>query len=72
MYTVLIFIALIICVSLCGWAIAELKSKDYAYRRSAEETEVEQHAAESVSKDGFHELGINDVIKTISTKGFEA
>ena len=72
MYTVLIFIALIICVSLCGWAIAELKSKHCAYSRSAEETEVEQHAAESVSKDGFHELGINDVIKTISTKGFEA
>ena len=72
MYQVLIFIALIVCVSLCGWAIAELKSKHCAYRHSAEETEVEQHAAESVTNDGFHELGINDVIKTISTKGFEA
>ena len=72
MYQVLIFIALIVCVSLCGWAIAELKSKHCTYRHSAEETEVEQHVAESVTNDGFNELGINDVIKTISTKGFEA
>ena len=72
MYTVLIFIALIVCISLCGWAIAELKSNHMVYQHSAEETEVEQHAAEAVRQNGFHELGINDVIKTISTKGFEA
>ena len=50
MYTVLIFIALIVCISLCGWAIAELKSNHMVYQHSAEETEAEQHAAEAVRK----------------------
>lgn len=72
MYTVLSFTALFICVSLCAWAVAELKTKHCTYQNSEDELEVEQHLAENVCVNGFHELGIKDVIKTISTKGFEA
>ena len=68
----LLGIALIICVALCGWAIAEMKTKHCVYEHSQEESEVEQQANEQILKNGFNELGINDVIATISTKGFNA
>lgn len=72
MTTVLISIVLLICIALCGWAVAELKSKHDVYEHSEEETAVENRVAEQIQKNGFHELGIKDVIATISTKGFKA
>ena len=72
MTTVLISIILLICIALCGRAVAELKSKHDVYEHSEEETAVENHVAEQIQKNGFHELGIKDVIATISTKGFKA
>ena len=70
--TVIITIAVLICIALCGWAIAEMKDNHCVYEHSEEETAVEQQAAENIKKNGFHELGIKDVIATISTKGFKA
>lgn len=70
--TILITIAVLICIALCGWAIAEMKGDHCVYNHSEEETAVEQQAAENIKKNGFHELGIKDVIATISTKGFKA
>ena len=67
--TVIITIAVLICIALCGWAIAETHC---VYEHAEEETAVEQQAAENIKKNGFHELGIKDVIATISTKGFKA
>lgn len=72
MTTVLITIALLLCVALCGWAVAELKSKHDIYEHSTEEIAVEKHVAEQIKEKGYHELGIKDVIATISTKGFKA
>ena len=40
--------------------------------RNDEEKAAEEHAAELLHKNGYSELGIKDVIKTISTKGFSA
>ncbi|MCR5131223.1 MAG: hypothetical protein K6C10_07180 [Prevotella sp.] len=72
MTTTIIVIVLLICVSLCGWAIAELKADHCVYKNSEEEDAVEEKAADAIKKNGFHELGIKDVIATISTKGFQA
>ena len=72
MTTTIIAIVLLICLSLCGWAIAEMKGRHCVYEHSEEEKAVEQHAADLIEKNGFNELGIKDVIATISTKGFTA
>ena len=70
--TVLITIAVLICIALIGWGIAEIKGDHCVYKHSEEEAAVEQQVAENIEKNGFNELGIKDVIATISTKGFKA
>lgn len=72
MTTTIFVIALLMCVALCGWAIAEFKSNHCVYENSSEENAVEEKVAQAVKENGFNELGIKDVIKTISTKGFDA
>ncbi len=67
MTTVIITIAFLICLALCGWTVAELKANHCIYEHNEEEK-----AAELIQKNGFHELNIKDVIATISTKGFKA
>ena len=72
MNTVLIAIALLVAIALCGWAIAELKGKHDVYKHSEEELAAEKRAADLIKTNGFNESDIHDVIATISTKGFQA
>ncbi|MBO6058700.1 MAG: hypothetical protein J6P67_00960 [Bacteroidaceae bacterium] len=72
MTTALFGIVALIAIALIGWAIAEAKYKTITYTRNEEETAVEDRAAEALKQNGYDELGIKDVIKTISTKGFDA
>lgn len=72
MTTAVIGIVALIAIALVGWAIAEAKYKYFQYERNEEEAAVEKKVAEALKQNGYTELGINDVIKTISTKGFSA
>lgn len=70
MNVLIAFVALVV-VALVGWAIAEFKNKNFGYTISEEEIEAAHHEAAHRSPDG-KEMGIKQVIETISTKGFEA
>lgn len=72
MTTAIIGIVALVAIALLGWAIAEAKYKTITYTRNEEETAVENRAAETLKQNGYEELGIKDVIRTISTKGFKA
>lgn len=72
MTTAIIGIVALVAIALVGWAIAEAKYKTITYTRNEEETAVENRAAETLKQNGYEELGIKDVIRTISTKGFKA
>lgn len=63
--------AIFFAAALAGWAIAELKGKACNYEQNEEEQAVNQQLAEQLHKNGFTELSIKDVIKSISTKGFK-
>ena len=70
MNVLIAFVALVV-IALVGWAIAEFKNKNFGYNISEEEIEAAHHEAAHRSPDG-KEMGIKQVIETISTKGFEA
>lgn len=69
---VLIGIAIFIVIALIGWAIAEAKPNLFGYKNSEDEAAVEECAKDTLSKNGYEEQNIKDVIKNISTKGFDA
>ena len=69
---VLFGIAIFIIVALIGWAIAEAKPGLFGYVKTDDEEAVENNAQQALLKNGYNEQGINDVIKNISTKGFDA
>ena len=70
MNVLIAFVALVV-IALVGWAIAEFKNKNFGYAISEEEIEAAHHEAAHRSPDG-KEMGIKQVIETISTKGSEA
>lgn len=72
MTTTIIAIILLIAIALFGLCIAELKGKYCNYENSEAEETVLNNVSEQVKMNGFSELGIKDVIATISTKGFQA
>ena len=61
----------VFCVALLGWAVAECKNKFFGYVVSDEEKEAAHHEAAHRSADG-KEMGIKEVIQTISTKGYKS
>ena len=67
----IIALAIFFAAALVGWAIAELKGKACEYEQNEEEQAVNQQLAEQLHKNGFTELSIKDVIKSISTNGFK-
>lgn len=67
----IVALAIFFAAALAGWAIAELKGKACNYEQNEEEQAVNQQLAEQLHKNGFTELSIKDVIKSISTKGFK-
>ena len=70
--TALIFFAAIVAVALIGWAFAELKSKACTYHNDDAELEAQQRVLDSQKANDYTEQDINDVVKSISTKGFDA
>ena len=72
MFNALLGFAAFAVVALIGWAIAELKGKACGYEQNEEEKKVDEQLADNLHKNGFSEMGISDVIKNISTKGFKA
>lgn len=70
--TALIVLAALVAIALIGWAIAEAKGKTVTYNNNEEEEAALQRTLDAQKKAEYEELGIKDVIKTISTKGFKA
>ena len=73
MTAVILGILAFVSIALFGWVIAEVKGNVCNYNATEEEKEAEANAKKNLLKDGYwHEMNIKDVIKTISTKGFDA
>ncbi len=72
MFGTIIALAVFFAAALVGWAIAEMKGKACEYVQNEEEKAVDARIAQQLHEDGFHELTIKDVMKSISTKGFDA
>ena len=70
--TAIIGLAAFAVVALIGWMMAEGKEKAFKYHNSDEETAALQNARKAQKDAEYEEMDIRDVIKTISTKGFEA
>ena len=70
--TTIIAIAAFIAVALIGWMIAEAKGKFVTYNNNEQEQAVldQNHAA--LEKNGYTELNIKDVVRTIATTGYSA
>jgi len=71
MTTVIIGIAALTVLALAGWAVAEGKYKADAYQSTEAEKAAEEKTRENQLRQE-RELGIKDVIRTISAKGFSA
>lgn len=71
MFNTIIGLATFVAIALIGWAIAEIKGKACGYEKNQMEKDVDEQQAQLLHKNGFHELSIKDVIKSISTKGFK-
>ena len=69
-YTIIGFVAFF-AVAIIGWGIAEMKGKSCVYQMNEEEEAAEKKAAELLHEKGFNEMDIHDVVKNISTKGFQ-
>ena len=70
--TAIIGFAALVVIALVGWAIAEGKNKTLTYKNNEEEKAVLENARQQVEANGFSELDINDVIRTIATTGYSA
>lgn len=71
MFNTIIALVAFAIVALIGWGVAELKSKSCGYVQNEEEKAVDERLAQQLHENGFHELNIKDVMKSISTKGFK-
>jgi len=70
--TTIIAIAAFIAVALVGWFIAETKGKFVNYENNEQEEAVLDQNRRSLAQNGFSELSIKDVIRTIATTGYSA
>lgn len=69
--TALIGFIVLVAIALIGWGVAVLKYKNLDYKVNQEEAEgVAHELAHHAPTD--KEMGIKDVIKTISAKGYKA
>ena len=69
--TALIGYVAFLVIALMGWGIAMVKYKFFGYKVNQEEAEGVAHEL-SHHAPAENELGIKDVVKTISSKGFKA
>ena len=72
MFGTIIALAVFFAAAFIGWAIAEMKGKACNYVQNEDEKTVDENLAQQLHENGFHELNIKDVMKSISTKGFDA
>lgn len=70
--TTIIAIAAFIVVALVGWFLAEGKAKFVNYQNNEQEQAVLDQNQHALEQNGYTELGIKDVIRTIATTGYSA
>lgn len=68
----IIAMAAFVAVALVGWCLAEGKAKFVNYHNSADEETVLQQQRQQLQQQGYEELNIKDVIRTIATTGYNA
>ena len=69
--TALIGFVVLLAIALMGWGIATVKYRFFSYKVNQEEAEGVAHEL-SHHAPTENELGIKDVVKTISSQGFQA
>jgi len=69
---ILIAIVAFVIVALVGWFIAEAKGKYVTYNNNEQEDAVLQQNRCNLEQNGYTELNIKDVIRTIATTGYSA
>ena len=70
--TTIIAIAAFVAVALAGWCIAEAKGKFVTYSNNEQEDAVLSQNRRQLEQNGYQELGIGDVMRTIATTGYSA
>ena len=70
--TTIIAIAAFIAVALVGWFIAEAKGKFVNYKNNDQEDAVLKQNRCQLEQNGYDELNIKDVMRTIATTGYSA
>lgn len=68
---ILIAIVAFVIVALVGWFIAEAKGKYVTYNNDQEDAVLQQNRC-NLEQNGYTELNIKDVIRTIATTGYSA
>jgi len=70
--TTIIAIAVFVALALVGWCVAEAKGKFVSYQNNEQEDNVLRQNRQQLEKNGYQELSIKDVIRTIATTGYSA
>lgn len=70
--TTIIACVAFVAVALVGWGIAELKAKFITYSNNEQEELVLEQNRRKLEQNGYAELNINDVMRTITTAGYNA
>ncbi len=70
--TTIIAIAAFIAVALVGWFVAEAKGKYVTYKNNGQEDAVLEQNRRQLEQNGYNEMNIKDVMRTIATTGYSA
>lgn len=70
--TIIIAFAAFIIIALVGWLIAETKGKYLTYENNQQEQVVLDQNKCVLQQNGYNELNIKDVMRTIATTGYSA
>lgn len=68
----LIGFILLLVVALIGWGIAALKYNVLPYTKNEDEVEKDKADKAKLAKEGYDEMNIKDVMRIISTDGYQA
>ena len=70
--TIIIAVVAFVAIALVGWAIAEAKDKFFTYTNNEQEEAVLEQNRRQLEQNGYTELNIDDVMRTITTAGYSA
>lgn len=70
--TTIIAVVAFVAVALVGWGIAEIKAKFITYNNNEQEEAVLEQNRQKLEQNGYAELNIDDVMRTITTAGYSA